>query len=102
MSLFFLLPLLAIVVTYFAWHKLGSKINARSRKIIKLLVYIITWVSMVYQFISIAHYIDDSGEQISNVIGEHGLILSWVSLIIFSFLLIWTIFETIGKNRNKK
>jgi len=62
MSLFFLLPLLAIVVTYFAWHKLDCKINARARKIIRLLVYVITWVSMVYQFMSIAHYIDDSGQ----------------------------------------
>lgn len=97
MPLFFWLPLLLIVVTYFAWHKLDTKINARSRKIIKLLVYIITWVSMVYQFISIAHYIDDSGQRISNVIGEHGSILSWVSLIVFSLFLIWTIFETIGK-----
>jgi len=101
MPLFFLLPLLAIIVTYFVWQKLNSKINARTRKIIQLLVCIITWVSMVYQFISIAHFIDDSGQQISNVIGKYGLILSWVSLVIFSLFLIWTIFETMGRKESQ-
>lgn len=55
MPIFFLLPLLAIAITYFAWLKLD-------------------WASMVYQYINIARYIDESGQQISNVIGEHELI----------------------------
>lgn len=51
---------------------------------------------MVYQFISIAHYIDESGEKIVNVIGRYGLGLSWISLIIFSVYLAYIYIDYFG------
>lgn len=59
------------------------------RKAVQLVICTITWCVLVHQLISIAHYIDDSGEMIKNVLGSYGLVLLWLSIGLFSIYLVY-------------
>lgn len=59
------------------------------RKAVQLVICTITWCALVHQLISIAHYIDDSGEMIKNVLGRYGLVLLWLSIGLFSIYLVY-------------
>ncbi len=95
MPLFFLVPLCAAAAGYLIWKKAGLQTTAG--KVFRLSVSIITWIWIVYQFVSISRYIDDSGEQIQNVIGRYGLPLSWLVLIFFSVYLFVAVLDTFKK-----
>ena len=59
------------------------------RKAVQLVICTITWCTLIHQLISIAHYIDDSGEMIKNVLGNYGLGLLWFSIGLFSIYLVY-------------
>ena len=59
------------------------------RKAVQLVICTITWCTLIHQLISIAHYIDDSGEMIKNVLGRYGLVLLWLSIGLFSVYLVY-------------
>lgn len=59
------------------------------RKAVQLVICTIAWCTLIHQLISIAHYIDDSGEMIKNVLGNYGLGLLWFSIGLFSIYLVY-------------
>ena len=59
------------------------------RKAVQLVICTITWCTLIHQLISIARYIDDSGEMIKNVLGKYGLVLLWLSIGLFSIYLVY-------------
>ena len=59
------------------------------RKAVQLVICTIIWCTLVHQLIRIAHYIDDSGEMIKNVLGKYGLVLLWLSIGLFSIYLVY-------------
>lgn len=74
----------------------------QSKKILQLIVCTITWICLSYQLISIAHYIDESGEKIENVMGNYGLGLLWISLILFSLYLFYLYIDYFFKKQNNE
>ncbi|MDO5037481.1 MAG: hypothetical protein Q4E37_04170 [Tissierellia bacterium] len=84
MPLVFLLPLLLVLMAYFLHKKFHQR---PGKKCLALGLCTFVWASMVYQFISLASYIDESGQQIERVLGPYGLGLAWISLILFSVYL---------------
>lgn len=86
MPIIFCLLVGMVVLAFAIWKK--TDIKSKSKKIIQLVVCTITWVSLSYQIINIAHYVDESGEKIKNIIGNYGLVLLWISIISFSVYLI--------------
>lgn len=74
----------------------------QSKKILQLIVCTITWICLSYQLISIAHYIDESGEKIKNVMGNYGLGLLWISLILFSLYLFYLYIDYFFKKQNNE
>ena len=95
MPLFLVVPICMVVLGYFIWKKVKFKPSIRS--LVKLFVCTVTWFSITYQFINIAHYIDDSGEKIVNILGNYGLVLSWTSLTLFSVYLIYIYIDFLAK-----
>ncbi len=93
MPLFFLVPAAAGALLWFLWKKLPK---GRWMTWADLGICIFTWVSIVYQFVQIAHYIDDSGTNIDAVLGPWGLSLAWGSLFLFSGYVLWKLFDTFG------
>lgn len=61
MPLLFFAPVCVIATGYLIWKKAGT--NTPVRKYFSLSVCTITWIGIVYQFISIARYIDSDGEK---------------------------------------
>lgn len=90
------IPIIIIAAAYILMKKI--KIKARVKEYLKLSICIITWSGIVYQFISIARYIDKSGEMISNVMGKGGLYISWTVLILFSVYLAAVCIETFSRS----
>ena len=84
--LLIILVLLGMAILALVMWKMDFKIP---KKILQLIVCTITWICLSYQLISIAHYIDESGEKIKNVMGNYGLGLLWMSLILFSVYLFY-------------
>ena len=81
-----ILVLFGMAILALVMWKMDFKIQ---KKILQLIVCTITWICLSYQLISIAHYIDESGEKIKNVMGNYGLGLLWMSLILFSVYLFY-------------
>ena len=81
-SIFVLLIILIVLVFR------NSNMKLR-RKAVQLVICTITWCTLIHQLISIAHYIDDSGEMIKNVLGNYGLGLLWFSIGLFSIYLVY-------------
>ena len=63
-SIFVLLIILIVLVFR------NSNMKLRRKKVVQLVICTITWCTLVHQLIRIAHYIDDSGEMIKNVLGR--------------------------------
>lgn len=82
-SIFVLLIILIVLVFR------NSDMKLRRNKVVQLVICTITWCTLVHQLISIAHYIDDSGEMIKNVLGRYGLVLLWLSIGLFSIYLVY-------------
>ena len=82
-SIFVLLIILIVLVFR------NSDMKLRRKKVVQLVICTITWCALVHQLISIAHYIDDSGEMIKNVLGNYGLGLLWFSIGLFSIYLVY-------------
>ena len=55
----FVLLIILIVLVY-----RNSDMKLRRKKAVQLVICTITWCTLIHQLISIAHYIDDSGEMI--------------------------------------
>jgi len=81
-SIFVLLIILIVLVFR------NSDMKLR-REAVQLVICTITWCTLIHQLISIAHYIDDSGEMIKNVLGNYGLGLLWFSIGLFSIYLVY-------------
>ena len=81
-----ILVLFGMAILALVMWKMDFKIP---KKILQLIVCTITLICLSYQLISIAHYIDESGEKIKNVMGNYGLGLLWMSLILFSVYLFY-------------
>lgn len=81
-SIFVLLIILIVLVFR------NSNMKLR-KKVVQLVICTITWCTLIHQLISIAHYIDDSGEMIKNVLGNYGLGLLWFSIGLFSIYLVY-------------
>ncbi len=92
MPLIFIIPVIAVLVI-----RKKCKLSTSAKKYIKLFVCTITWLSMVFQFVNIAHYIDNSGESISNVLGQGGIYFSWIGLILFSLYVAAIYIEVFSK-----
>ena len=82
-SIFVLLIILIVLVFR------NSNMKLRRKKVVQLVICTITWCTLVHQLIIIAHYIDDSGEMIKNVLGRYGLVLLWLSIGLFSIYLVY-------------
>lgn len=82
-SIFVLLIILIVLVFK------NSDMKLRRKKVVQLVICTITWCTLIHQLISIAHYIDDSGEMIKNVLGNYGLGLLWFSIGLFSVYLVY-------------
>lgn len=82
-SIFVLLIILIVLVFR------NSNMKLRRKKVVQLVICTITWCTLVHQLIRIAHYIDDSGEMIKNVLGRYGLVLLWLSIGLFSIYLVY-------------
>ena len=82
-SIFVLLIILIVLVFR------NGDMKLRKKKIVQLVICTITWCVLVHQLISIAHYIDDSGEMIKNVLDSYGLVLLWLSIGLFSIYLVY-------------
>lgn len=82
-SIFVLLIILIVLVFK------NSDMKLRRKKVVQLVICTITWCTLIHQLISIAHYIDDSGEMIKNVLGNYGLGLLWFSIGLFSIYLVY-------------
>lgn len=67
----------------------NGDMKLRKKKIVQLVICTITWCTLIHQLISIARYIDDSGEMIKNVLGNYGLGLLWFSIGLFSIYLVY-------------
>ncbi len=82
-SIFVLLIILIVLVFR------NSDMKLRRKKVVQLVICTIIWCTLVHQLIRIAHYIDDSGEMIKNVLGNYGLGLLWFSIGLFSIYLVY-------------
>ena len=82
-SIFVLLIILIVLVFR------NSDMKLRRKKVVQLVICTITWCTLIHQLISIAHYIDDSGVVIQNVLGKYGLVLLWLSIGLFSIYLVY-------------
>lgn len=82
-SIFVLLIILIVLVFR------NSNMKLRRKKVVQLVICTITWCTLVHQLIRIAHYIDDCGEMIKNVLGRYGLVLLWLSIGLFSIYLVY-------------
>lgn len=82
-SIFVLLIILIVLVFR------NSDMKLRRKKVVQLVICTITWCTLVHQLIRIAHYIDDSGVMIKNVLGKYGLVLLWLSIGLFSIYLVY-------------
>lgn len=82
-SIFVLLIILIVLVFR------NSNMKLRRKKVVQLVICTITWCTLIHQLISIAHYIDDSGEMIQSVLGSYGLVLLWLSIGLFSIYLVY-------------
>lgn len=82
-SIFVLLIILIVLVFR------NSDMKLRRKKVVQLVICTIIWCTLIHQLISIAHYIDDSGEMIKNVLGRYGLVLLWLSIGLFSIYLVY-------------
>lgn len=82
-SIFVLLIILIVLVFR------NSNMKLRRKKVVQLVICTITWCTLFHQLIRIAHYIDDSGEMIKNVLGRYGLVLLWLSIGLFSIYLVY-------------
>ncbi len=80
----FVLLIILIVLVY-----RNSDMKLRRKKVVQLVICTITWCTLIHQLISIAHYIDDSGVVIQNVLGRYGLVLLWLSIGLFSIYLVY-------------
>lgn len=87
-----------VILAFTIWKK--TDIKTQSKKIIQLVVCTITWISLSYQLVNIAHYVDESGEKIKNIIGNYGLVLLWISIISFSVYLFYLFFDCFLKKGN--
>ena len=67
----------------------NSDMKLRRKKVVQLVICTITWCTLIHQLIRIAHYIDDSGEMIKNVLGNYGLGLLWFGIGLFSIYLVY-------------
>lgn len=94
MPLIVLIPACIISLMYLVWKKVNIK--TCTKRILNLIICTVTWISIVYQFVSVAHYIDESGAKIADVIGRYGLSLSWIGLIIFSVYLVYIYIDYFG------
>ena len=82
-SIFVLLIILIVLVFR------NSDMKLRRNKVVQLVICTITWCTLIHQLIRIAHYIDDSGEMIKNVLGRYGLVLLWLCIGLFSIYLVY-------------
>ena len=87
-----------VILAFMIWKKTDIKI--RRKKILQLVVCTVTWGSLSYQLVSIAHYIDESGEKIINVMGNYGLELLLISIISFSIYLFYLYIDYFFKKSN--
>lgn len=71
-----------------------------NKKILQLIVCTITWICLFYHLVSIAHYVDESGEKIKNIMGNYGLGLLWVSIVSFSIYLFYLYIDFFFKKSN--
>ena len=100
MPLIFCILVGMVILAFVIWKK--TDIKTQRKKILQLVVCTITWVCLSYQLVSIAHYIDESGEKIKNIMGNYGLELLWISIISFSVYLFYLYIDYFFKKSNKK
>ena len=74
---------------------ISRKIKGSYRSIVYSCMALVVWASVLYQFIHIAQYIDESGERITDILGSSGLALSWIGLIVTTLLMMLLLFEAI-------
>ena len=87
-----------VILAFMIWKK--TDIKSQRKKILQLVVCTVTWFSLSYQLVSIAHYIDESGEKIRNIMGNYGLELLWISIISFSIYLFYLYIDYFLKKSN--
>lgn len=87
MPLIFCILVGIVILAFVIWKKIDIKTQVK--KFLQLVVCTITWICLSYQLVSIAHYTDESGEKIKNIIGNYGLSLLWISIILFSIYLFY-------------
>lgn len=62
---------------------------------------VIVWISVVYQFVRIAKYIDITGERISDILGPYGIYSAWLGLIVLTVQMFMSVFDMISAIRRK-
>lgn len=89
-----------VILAFMIWKK--TDIKTQRKKILQLVVCTVTWVCLSYQLVSIAHYSDESGEKIRNIMGNYGLELLWISIISFSIYLFYLYIDYFLKKKQLK
>lgn len=98
MPLIFCILIGMVILAFVVWKKVG--VRTQRKKILQLIVCTITWICLFYQLVSIAHYVDESGEKIKNIMGNYGLGLLWISIVSFSIYLFYLYIDCFFKKNN--
>lgn len=98
MPLIFCILIGMVILAFVVWKKVG--VRTQRKKILQLIVCTITWICLFYQLVSIAHYVDESGEKIKNIMGNYGLGLLWISIVSFSIYLFYLYIDCFFKKSN--
>ncbi|MBF0995235.1 MAG: hypothetical protein HXK82_07470 [Lachnospiraceae bacterium] len=98
MPLIFCIWIGMVILAFVVWKK--ADIGTQIKKILQLIVCTITWICLFYHLVSIAHYVDESGEKIKNIMGNYGLGLLWVSIVSFSIYLFYLYIDFFFKKSN--
>ena len=98
MPLIFCILIGMVILAFVVMKKVEVRIQRK--KFLQLIVCTITWICLFYQLVSIAHYVDESGEKIKNIMGNYGLGLLWVSIVSFSIYLFYLYIDFFFKKSN--
>ena len=98
MPLIFCILIGMVILAFVVMKKVEVRIQRK--KFLQLIVCTITWICLFYQLVSIAHYVDESGEKIKNIMGNYGLGLLWLSIVSFSIYLFYLYIDCFFKKNN--
>lgn len=95
MPLIFLAIILIAGISFFV----ANRKKEQHKEIVHFCISVVILVSVLYQFIHIAKYIDMTGERIVDILGTFGIASLWGGLLFITVQTLLLLFEMIAKKR---